>query len=114
MNPKPLSLTSRLIVPFIGAAIAVSQRKRVDTRSRWEGKTFLEAPRLPEDRSAQGIARLAQIAREHRAYARSPGIANPVVVYFSRDCQLRTALISPASRGASSASRNFCPSRVTS
>src|SRR5215217_2555694 len=76
MNPKPLSLTSRLIVPFIGAAIAGSQRKRVDTRSRWEGKTFLEAPRLPEDRSALGITRLAQIAREHRAYARSSGIAN--------------------------------------
>jgi hypothetical protein len=34
MNPKPLSLTSRLIVPFIGAAIAVSQRKRVDMRVR--------------------------------------------------------------------------------
>jgi hypothetical protein len=60
-----LSLTSRLIVPFIDAAIAVSQRNRVDsTRSRWEGKTFLEAPRLPEDRSALGITRLAQIARE--------------------------------------------------
>jgi hypothetical protein len=33
-----------LIVPFIGAAIAVSQRKRVDTYSRWKGEDFLGSP----------------------------------------------------------------------
>ena len=72
----------------------------------WEGKTFLEAPRLPEDRSALGIARLAQIARDYSAYATSPGIANETGAGISAESGV------PTFRGDGGLWKNFKPEEL--
>jgi hypothetical protein len=50
MKPNPLSLTSRLIVPFIGA-IGISGIHRISNAPQ-QDVIARDAQRLPEDRSA--------------------------------------------------------------
>ena len=50
MKPKPLSLTSRLIVPFMGAAIPISLKCEPNALS--QGKWLIGAQRVPGGRSA--------------------------------------------------------------
>jgi hypothetical protein len=64
MKPKPLPLTSRLIVPFIGAIAVSSKIHRIANALQQDDDCLGDAQRLPEDRSALDERRLAYVRSE--------------------------------------------------
>jgi hypothetical protein len=68
MKPNPLSLTSRLIVPFIGAIanlLAIHRKANALQQDVIAWKMF---QRLPEDRSALDERRLVYVRNEPSVY----------------------------------------------